>query len=97
MNAEELLAAAREGRIPEGLAPALRALCLAEAGQWDAAHAASQEGGDAAGAWVHACLHREEGDEGNARYWYARARQKPATGPVSEERLAIARALLGEG
>ena len=63
---------------------ALRALWLEARGDWDGAHAAAQRAGDAgdrAGDWVHAYLHRVEGDEGNAAYWYARAgRKMPASG-----------------
>ena len=51
-----------------------RAIDLALAEQWDAAHAVAQaHEGDAMADWLHAVLHRIEGDEGNARYWYRRA------------------------
>lgn len=46
-------------------------------------------------AWVHACLHREEGDLANAGYWYRRAGQPVAEVPVEIERRAIAEALTG--
>ncbi len=46
------------------------------------------------GAWVHAYLHRKEGDAGNAAYWYDRADQTAAHGPLADEWLAIANALL---
>ncbi|HZP59216.1 MAG TPA: hypothetical protein VFB27_02750 [Opitutaceae bacterium] len=58
---------------PPGLTPALSALWYDAAGDWDRAHGCAQEDGSRAGAWVHAYLHRKEGDEGNAGYWYARA------------------------
>jgi hypothetical protein len=44
---------------------------------------------------VHAYLHRKEGDEMNAGYWYARAGQPAATGGLEAEWAAVARALLG--
>jgi len=44
---------------------------------------------------VHAYLHRKEGDDMNAGYWYARAGKSAATGELGAEREAIARALLG--
>lgn len=54
----------------------LRAIELAEAGQWDEAHRIVQEyEGDATAAWIHAVLHKIEGDHGNSRYWYQRAGQ----------------------
>lgn len=82
---------------PAGLGGPLRALWLDARGDWDGAHAAAQAaGGGRAGDWVHAYLHRKEGDAGNARYWYARAGQPPATGSLADEWAAITRALLGE-
>jgi hypothetical protein len=50
------------------------------------------EGADCA--WVHAYLHRLEGDLPNARYWYGKAHRPPATGQSSAEWQAIATALL---
>ena len=52
------------------------------------------EGADCA--WVHAYLHRMEGDPGNARYWYRQARKRPATGPIEAEWAAIAAELLAD-
>ena len=52
----------------------LRAVELALAGKWDAAHEVVQQyEDDATAAWIHAVLHKVEGDLGNARYWYRRA------------------------
>lgn len=52
----------------------LRALNLALAGDWDAAHDLVQRyEDDATAAWIHAVLHKIEGDPGNARYWYRHA------------------------
>jgi hypothetical protein len=51
----------------------LRAVELALAGQWDAAHQIVQQYEDGTAAWIHAVLHKVEGDLGNARYWYRRA------------------------
>jgi len=79
---------------PAGLGPALRALWHDLHGDWDRAHALAQEDGGRNGAWVHAYLHRKEGDETNAGYWYARAGRPAATGGLDAEREAIARALL---
>jgi hypothetical protein len=49
---------------------------------------------DANSAWVHAHLHRVEGDLSNARYWYRQAGRSPATGDFADEWTAIASALL---
>jgi hypothetical protein len=52
----------------------LRAIELALAGEWDAAHQLVQRHeADATASWIHAVLHKLEGDLGNARYWYRRA------------------------
>ena len=81
---------------PQGLAPAVEALWYAANGFWERAHEAAQKRDDAAGAWVHAYLHRLEGDEDNARYWYGRAGRLVATAPHARERDEIAKALLDE-
>jgi hypothetical protein len=51
----------------------LKAIELALAGKWDAAHEIVQQYEDGTAAWIHAVLHKIEGDPGNARYWYRRA------------------------
>ena len=81
-------------RPPEGMAPALRALWHDARGEWDAAHDTAQSIEDESGAWVHAYLHRKEGDASNAAYWYRRARQPVATDPLDVEWDRIALALL---
>jgi hypothetical protein len=79
---------------PAGLAPPLAALWWAANDDWDKAHRLVQddEGRDAA--WVHAYLHRVEGDLPNARYWYGTARKPAAAGALEAEWAAIAAALL---
>jgi len=51
------------------------AISLALEGEWDQAHIIVQELGSPMAAWIHAVLHKIEGDESNSRYWYARARR----------------------
>jgi hypothetical protein len=80
---------------PAGLAGALLALWHAEKEDWGAAHRIIMNDDSREEAWVHACLHRQEGDLGNAGYWYRRAGQPVAEGPVEAERRAIAEALTG--
>lgn len=81
---------------PDGLGAPLLALWWAAKGEWDRPHAIAQDDDSADAAWVHAYLHRVEGDLGNARYWYARARRAPAAGPFEAEWEAIVAALVGE-
>ena len=81
---------------PGDASPALQALWHDARGNWDRAHACAQGDAGRDGAWVHAYLHRKEGDAGNAGYWYARARRPaPAEGVTLEvEWTEIARELL---
>jgi hypothetical protein len=86
-----------------GAAPApnldapLAALWWAAKGNWDAAHKLVQDESSADAAWVHAYLHRVEGDLGNAGYWYHRADKPVVTGPLETEWDQMASALLGGG
>ena len=72
-------------RPPAGLSACLEALWRDGHGDWDGAHQCAQGESGADAAWVHAYLHRKEGDLSNADYWYRRAgRQRPDT-PLSDE------------
>ena len=79
---------------PESLSPALTGLWWAAKDDWDRAHkiVMNESGRDCA--WVHAYLHRVEGDGPNADYWYRRARQPTAEGAFEAEWDAIADILL---
>jgi hypothetical protein len=74
-------------------APLLRALWLGLRGEWTSAHEIVQAEGGADAAWVHAWLHRIEGDTANAAYWYRRAGKPLAESGTGAEGEAIARAL----
>jgi hypothetical protein len=64
--------------ITEIKASLLRAIDLALAGQWNAAHEIVQEyEDDATAGWIHAVLHKMEGDLSNSGYWYRRAKRPP--------------------
>lgn len=82
------------GKPPRQLSHALRALWLDARGDWDGAHDAAQADEGRAGDWVHAYLHRKEGDAGNAAYWYRRARKPICQTSLDEEWAEIACALL---
>ena len=82
------------GTQPPDLSPALAALWHDARGDWQQAHAIAQDIEDATGAWIHAYLHRKEGDQSNAEYWYRRARRKPAAGDLGAEWTQIVGALL---
>lgn len=83
-----------EDEAPPSLTPMQRAVWHGLRGDWEAAHELAQAQDDAEGAWVHAWLHRIEGDLGNADYWYRRAGRAPQRGDTRAEGLDIAAALL---
>ena len=86
-----------------GAAPApdldapLAALWWAAKGEWDQAHKMVQDEETADAAWVHAYLHRVEGDLGNAGYWYRRAHKPVASDPLETEWERIVLVLLQTG
>jgi hypothetical protein len=96
---EDFLASLDGAAPAPGQPPLLDAVWHALAGAWDRAHTIAQaheeDGPDAA--WVHAWLHRIEGDLGNAGYWYRRAGRPPGTGDLPAEGRTIAAALIGKG
>lgn len=94
MTPAEFKRSLAKAKPPVGLSPALVALWWAGKDDWDKAHnvVMSESGGD--GAWVHAYLHRVEGDLDNARYWYRQARRQPATGELNAEWATMVVALL---
>jgi len=81
---------------PAGSSLSLQALWHDARGDWTQAHTCAQVEPGRDGSWVHAYLHRKEGDLGNAGYWYARAgRKTPAQSVTLETEWAeIARELL---
>ena len=79
---------------PQDFPLPLQALWYEAKGDWHQAHHLAQSAGDEAGAWVHAYLHRKEGDPSNAAYWYSRAGQTPSQLPLETEWENIAQALL---
>ncbi len=77
-----------------GLAAPLAALWWAAKGDWDQAHRIVQDEAGGEAAWVHAYLHRVEGDLGNAGYWYRQAGRPAATDSLEGEWLRIVSALI---
>ncbi len=78
---------------PAGLSGPLQGLWHAAKGDWKRAHELVQDDDSAEAAWVHAYLHRVEGDPGNAGYWYRRAGKPTFTGSLDDEWTAISLAL----
>ena len=63
----------------------LQALWWSKKGNWVKAHELAQDAGGQEGDWVHAYLHRQEGDLGNASYWYSRAGRSMPSEELGEE------------
>lgn len=79
---------------PNGLTPALRGLWWDAKGDWARAHECAQVDESPAGSWVHAYLHRKEGDRDNAAYWYRRAGKPVSAAALEEEWQSILKELL---
>ncbi|MFC1764925.1 hypothetical protein ACFL6U_22995 [Planctomycetota bacterium] len=71
----------------------LEALNLDRSGHWDEAHSLVQPLEDTLAYWIHAYLHRKEGDQGNAAYWYQRAGKTVPEMALEDEWQAIHRIL----
>ena len=92
MTFDRFQARVAESTPPGDLSPSLLALWHDARGNWDDAHRVAQDIEGAEGAWIHAYLHRKEGDVSNAAYWYRRAGQPVATDALEDEWMRIARA-----
>lgn len=79
---------------PARWSPALQRLWWDAKGDWRRAHECAQSGEERSCAWVHAHLHRAEGDLANAKYWYGRAGRPVSAAPLAAERQEIFEALI---
>ena len=70
---------------PPELDPCLRALWLGRRGEWEASHDLVNDIDTSLGSWIHAWLHRVEGDLSNAGYWYRLAGRPQATSDLEAE------------
>ena len=85
---------AAQAEPPATLSDSLRVLWYAQRDNWTAAHDIAQNMPDPAGAWLHAYLHRWEGDDWNANYWYRRAGRTMPTHDLTAEWEELARHFL---
>ncbi len=79
---------------PPGISEHLRSLWYDAKGDWEKSHEIIQDIEDANAAWIHAYLHRKEGDTWNADYWYRRAKKTRPAISLEEEWLVIVKAML---
>jgi len=94
MTSEGFRQSLSESEPPAELDFALAGLWWDAKGDWTRAHESAQQDESARGSWVHAYLHRKEGDLGNAGYWYSRAGKVPCRESLDAEWLSIVKALL---
>ncbi|HRH47325.1 MAG TPA: hypothetical protein PLP23_01165 [Panacibacter sp.] len=81
-------------QLPDNISVYLKALWYDASGKWDSAHKLIDHLNDATACWVHAYLHRKEGDNSNARYWYNRAGKNIPSISLEEEWRQIVKMLL---
>ena len=79
---------------PAELSTLLKALWFAARGDWDKAHDLAQDVNTHEGSWIHAYLHRKEGDHSNAQYWYHRANKKMPAYSLEQEWEELVQAFL---
>jgi hypothetical protein len=96
MHLEEFRNSLVSDRPPEELSLPLAALWWDAKGDWTKAHEAAQQDEGPAGAWVHAYLHRKDGDLSNAGYWYQRAGKPPARMALNQEWAEIVSSLVDD-
>jgi hypothetical protein len=94
MTLDELRQSLTASDPPAGLSHALAGLWWDAKGDWTRAHESVQQDEGKDGSWVHAYLHRKEGDQGNAAYWYSRVRKPVCREPLDAEWRNIVTALL---
>ncbi len=95
MNVADFIASLGDAAPAQDLSAPLAGLWWAAKGDWDHAHKIVQDANGREAAWVHAYLHRVEGDLGNAGYWYRQAGQVAAKDSLEAEWERIAATLLG--
>jgi hypothetical protein len=96
MTLQEFRDSLTQDEPPQRLSLALAGLWWDAKGDWNRAHESAQQDEGAAGSWVHAYLHRKEGDPANAAYWYGRAGKVAAKRSLEQEWLEAVEELLKE-
>jgi hypothetical protein len=94
MRYEEFIESLSGTQLPENLSPVLSALWYDGKENWNMSHEIAQEIQDTNGSWIHAYLHRKEGDISNARYWYSMAGKSLPNVSLKEEWEALVRHFL---
>jgi len=96
MTLEQFRQSLKEAVPPASSSLALTGLWWDAKGDWERAHQSAQQDAGQDGSWVHAYLHRKEGDPANAAYWYQRAGKPVCRESLESEWKRISEALLSE-
>jgi hypothetical protein len=96
MTLQDFQTSVKNGMLPDGVTQELEALWEDARGHWDSAHNIVQRMSTTDAMWVHAYLHREEGDLSNSRYWYARTPYSMPDISLEKEWESIATELLSK-
>ena len=94
MTLHEFNATLTQPNPPPHISPLLQALWYDAKGDWEQAHTLIQDIGDKQAAWIHAYLHRREGDVWNANYWYTKADKRMPGYSLEQEWEEIVKAML---
>jgi hypothetical protein len=94
MTFDEFKSSLSQPSPPLGVSDLLKALWYDGKGDWNTSHNIAQDIHSHEGSWIHAYLHRKEGDQGNASYWYHKAKKPVTTLSLDEEWELIVKALL---
>ena len=94
MQLNEFMQSIKKNTPPEGLSESLKAMWYARKGNWETAHNIAQSISSELSSWIHAYLHRVEGDLSNADYWYKRAGKPQFQGSTEAEADEIINSIL---
>jgi hypothetical protein len=94
MTVEDVIRFRKSGTSPDNIPPLIKALLHDASGDWDSAHNIAQDIQSMDGSWVHAYLHRKEGDKWNANYWYKRCNKPFPDYSLEEEWMKLVNALI---
>lgn len=86
----------QDNQPPQGITVVLQALWYDAKGDWDKAHELVQDLPGPTAAWIHGYLHRKEGDNWNANYWYAKAGHTMPAATLAEEWESLVTAMLND-
>ena len=94
MSYHDFITSIENDNQPESLSIYLKALWLDAKSDWEDAHSLIGDMNDEVACWVHAYLHRKEGDDGNANYWYRKAGKSMPSFSLDQEWENIVKSLL---